>query len=516
MGTPSAPPIIEIGGEEGNVTFDTETEQIAYGVGKPRESAEGLFDQTSQSMQSTECDERINSFMTGEMEGKMPYWQTSSSDRSPCYNTGGQYAWQTMIAYDACIRLCLYAWARGRTEAPEFLRDECLILRSAFGLHKFLLQPRRIQPVAVNSTKIAEQTCPLKAKKVVGKIRVEVKKLRIIPRRKLMSTYSQRSAIYMQMGKEYVQHVSSLVKTGMNSLKIASFPVPTEEKLTCLFQLKSTTENSQVEPGSAICLHPGSGDYHIFFPESEGEALLVEVQDTKKSLQGRATIAISSFNDNPSDRIRWWPLYHEDQECVGKIQLFIGSTITQDETNNIKSGPVVETIAYDLLLEAAMHAQLFHSRNLRLHGSWKWLLIEFADYYGVSDSYTKLRYLSRVMDVALPKKDCLELVNELLVPIMKARSEKSLTVQEKSIFLDCETRIESLLAQVFENYKSLDENSPTGLADLFNPMQESAAPALGEAVKVYTLLHDILSQDAQTMLRNYLQTAAKKRCRNTW
>lgn len=37
-----------------------------------------------------------------------------------------------------------------------------------------------------------------------------------------------------------------------------------------------------------------------------------------------------------SDRIRWWPLYHEDQECVGKIQLFIGSTITQDETNNIK------------------------------------------------------------------------------------------------------------------------------------------------------------------------------------
>ena len=59
--------------------------------------------------------------------------------------------------------------------------------------------------------------------------------------------------------------------------------------------------------------------------------------------------------------------------------------------NIIQSGPVVETIAYDLLLEAAMHAQHFHSRNLRLHGSWKWLLIEFADYYGVSDSYTKLR-----------------------------------------------------------------------------------------------------------------------------
>jgi hypothetical protein len=97
----------------------------------------------------------------------------------------------------------------------------------------------------------------------------------------------------------------------------------------------------------------------------------------------------------------------------------------------------------------------------------------------------------------------------MLYKLSQCTKEMPLTVLivllQKSIFLDCETRIESLLAQVFENYKSLDENSPTGLADLFNPMQESAAPALGEAVKVYTLLHDILSQDAQTMLRNYLQ-----------
>lgn len=100
----------------------------------------------------------------------------------------------------------------------------------------------------------------------------------------------------------------------------------------------------------------------------------------------------------------------------------------------LQSAPVVETLAYDLLLEAAMRAQHFHSRNLRLQGPWKWLLTEFADYYGVSDSYTKLRYLSHVMNVATPTKDCLELVNELLVPIIKARSERSLTRQEVSIF----------------------------------------------------------------------------------
>lgn len=53
----------------------------------------------------------------------------------PCQfnHCSGQYAWQTLIAYDATIRLCLHAWERGCTEAPEFLRDECFILRSAFG-----------------------------------------------------------------------------------------------------------------------------------------------------------------------------------------------------------------------------------------------------------------------------------------------------------------------------------------------------------------------------------------------
>lgn len=65
----------------------------------------------------------------------------------------------------------------------------------------------------------------------------------------------------------------------------------------------------------------------------------------------------------------------------------------------IQSGPVVETLAYNLLLEAAMRAQHFHSRNLRLHGPWKWLLTAFADYYGVSDSYTKLRYFQQIYSI---------------------------------------------------------------------------------------------------------------------
>ncbi|XP_024928474.2 uncharacterized protein LOC107416811 [Ziziphus jujuba] len=515
VGTPSAPPIIDIPSDKRSTEIeDQQYKQEGSTILTENDQwtcpSKGLADRTSGFAEMPELGEKVNKTEHGEIESQVPFSQVNQLDHSSFYNTSGQYAWQTLIAYDACIRLCLQAWERGCTEAPEFLHGECLVLRNAFGLHHYLLQPRGSQPLEGRTIKNAEQICPLKTKKVVGKIRVEVKKLRIIPRRKLKSTYSQLSAIYMQVGAEYLRHV---VKTGLNSLKGASISVTSEEPRLCLFQLKSAIEDNELEPGSAVCLRPGSGDYHVFFPESQGDALLVEVQDTKKSVQGRATIPISSLTDNPTDRIRWWPIYHDDHECIGKIQLSIGSSITSDETNNIKSGPVAETLAYDLLLDAAMRAQNFHSRNLWLDGPWKWLLTEFSDYYGVSDSYTKLRYLSHVMHVATPTKDCLELVNELLVPIIKARSEKCLTRQEKSILLDCETQIESLLANVFENYKSLDEECPTGIRDLFGPIQESAAPALAPAVQVYTLLHDILTLEAQNMLRNYLQTAAKKRCR---
>ncbi|KAF5482667.1 hypothetical protein F2P56_003217 [Juglans regia] len=473
LGTPSAPPIVDMGREEKGfeddvgqklrasdslIETDLPGKGICPNVGDVFNGSEGLTECRVQSSETNELGGREQKIIPDEKETQIPSLQTNLLDPSPHYNTSGQYAWQTLIAYDACIRLCLHAWGRGCTEAPEFLKDECVILRSAFGLHKFLLHPQGVQPKEVRTTKSVEQLCSMNTEKVVGKIRVE-------------------------------------------------------EPFSCLFQLKSAKEDTEGEQGSAICLFPGSGDYHVFFPETQGDALLVEVQDTKNSVQGRTTIPVSSLADNPSDRIRWWPIYHDDQECVGKIQLFVGCTVSNNDTNHIKSGPVVETLAYDLLLEAAMRAQEFHSRNLWLHEPWKWLLTEFADYYGVSNSYTKLRYLSHVMKVATPTKDCLELVSELLVPIIKARSEKTLTRQEKNLLLDCETKIESLLANVFENYKSLDEDSATGLADLFGSIQESAAPALAPAVQVYTLLHDILSLDAQTMLRTYFQTAAKWRCR---
>jgi hypothetical protein len=76
---------------------------------------------------------------------------------------------------------------------------------------------------------------------------------------------------------------------------------------------------------------------------------------------------------------------------------------------------------------------------------------------------------------------------------------------QRSLLLDCEDRINVLLAIVFENYKSLDEHSITGLSELFGPITDCAAPALAPAVQIFSVLHDILSNEAQSILRSYLQ-----------
>ncbi|KAL4581926.1 hypothetical protein LXL04_006460 [Taraxacum kok-saghyz] len=66
--------------------------------------------------------------------------------------------------------------------------------------------------------------------------------------------------------------------------------------------------------------------------ENQGDAILVEVQEEKRSIQGGAIIPVSSLHDNPNDRIKWWPIYYEDNKCIGKVQLSIRITIASDET----------------------------------------------------------------------------------------------------------------------------------------------------------------------------------------
>ncbi|CAO2037558.1 unnamed protein product [Urochloa humidicola] len=508
--TPSAPPIA---GDREEVMFDAIDEKTA--------ETNGDLDRAGLSSVADILEHDVHELPTStnvhEDGVQMPYVENNLLAQIPSFTINVQNAWQSFVAYDACFRLCLNAWARNCMEAPEFLRDECMVLRSAFGIQNFLLHPKHISQVDGKQVYDKDGSCTIKGRKLVKQIEIEVKKIRVVPHRpKLRATSSFRN-LYMQAGSDYVRQISKILKSQVTMLTSTSSTSLPEEMFTCTLELQSSSKGHQRDSISPLYLKPGTGESQLFYLESQGDVILVEVQDNNRVVIGRVKIQVSSITDTQQEEIiRWWPLYLEDQECVGKIQLCMNLSMSSNNNGSkkmLQGGPAVDTIIYDMVLEAALRAQSFSSKMLHINGSWKWLLDEFSDYYGVSDAYRKLRYLSYIMNVGIPTKDCLELIYELFLPVMKAREDRTLTRQERSIMLDCEDRIKSLLAVVFENYKSLDEQSPTGLSDLFGPITDCAAPALAPAVQIFSVLHDILSKEAQDILRSYLQTAAAKRCR---
>ncbi|KAL6997387.1 hypothetical protein U1Q18_007514 [Sarracenia purpurea var. burkii] len=93
--------------------------------------------------------------------------------RLPTFHASAQGPWHAVIAYDACVRLCLHAWAKeGCEEAPMFLDNECALLRNAFGLLQVLLQSEE-ELLAKRSSELATEGTAPKPKKMVGKMKVQ-------------------------------------------------------------------------------------------------------------------------------------------------------------------------------------------------------------------------------------------------------------------------------------------------------------------------------------------------------
>ncbi|CAK9169170.1 unnamed protein product [Ilex paraguariensis] len=518
---------------------------------------------------------------------------SSLTARFPTFHASGLGPWYALISYDACVRLCLHSWAEGCMEAPAFLENECALLRKAFSLQQVLLQPED-ELLRTRSSELVSEGAATKPKKTLGKMKVQVRKVkmgldpptgcsfsslkpprvkleslrfrlshikstlssewealrkvRVAPRIPSNGSFSQQSLAYVHAGTRYVKEMSELLKIGLTTMHNGSSSYEiVQETYSCLLRLKSSSEDD------AVRMQPGSGETHIFLPDSLGDNLIIELQDSKGKYFGRVIAQVADIADDPGDKLRWWSIYHEpehevvgrmqlyinystspddnshlkgdklrwwsiyhepEHEVVGRMQLYINYSTSPDDNSHLKYGSVAETVAYDLVLEAAMKVQRFQQRNLVLNGSWRWLVTEFASYYGISDAYAKLRYLSYVMDVATPTADCLDFVHDLLLPVLlKGDTKRTLSHQENRILGEVCEQIEQTIALVFENYKSLDESSPSGVVDVFRPGTGVAAPALAPALKLYNLLHDILSSEAQLKLCRYFQTAAKKRSR---
>ncbi|KAJ0695329.1 hypothetical protein HanOQP8_Chr10g0348411 [Helianthus annuus] len=247
--------------------------------------------------------------------------------------------WHSVIAYDACVRLCLHAWAKGCMEAPMFLENECALLRSTFDLQQVLLQSEG-ELLAKRSSEVGNKGGAAKPKKMVGKMKVQVRKVRMAldpptgcnfssfkppkvkletvkrhcstvqsklssgwqavrripfsPREPINGSFSQQSLAYMQASTQYIKQVSSLLKTGVSSLRSTSSANEVlQETYSCLLRLKSSAEEDTVR------MQPGSSELHIFLPDSLGDDLIVEVYDSKGNHYGRALVQLATISEDP-------------------------------------------------------------------------------------------------------------------------------------------------------------------------------------------------------------------------
>uniref|UniRef100_A0A0D3EGF9 Uncharacterized protein n=1 Tax=Brassica oleracea var. oleracea TaxID=109376 RepID=A0A0D3EGF9_BRAOL len=470
--------------------------------------------------------------------------------RFPEFHASEQGPWSAMICYEACVRLCLHSLAEDSDiEASYFLKNDCVLLRNAFGLQSFLLQSEE-ELLGDRPSNLVTDTNPQKSKKIVGKIKLQVgkikmesdpqpgygtipslkhevisqqleelnatlysgwkavKRVHVAPQVTPKGSISSKSLEYMRACAHYLKEVSKVLrKEFVTSHGRPSSLEASQEKFSCCMKLKSSIEEDQVKT------QPGSGETFFFLPDSIGDDLIVEVRDSKGKFCGRVLAQLAAIVEEPSEKLKWWAIYHEpEHERIGRIQLHINYLSTLDEKT--KCGLVAETSAYDLVLEVAMKAEQFQSQNLVIKGPWHWMVTQFASLYGISDAYTKLRYLSYVMDVASPTKYCIDLIYDFLCPvIMKENYKATLSHQENRMLAEIDEKVQHILALIFENYKSLDESCFSGIKHVFEPPTGTPAPAITSAIKLYGLLNNLLSQEAQLSLCRYFQAALKKRSR---
>ncbi|KAF3326697.1 cellulose synthase-like protein D2 isoform X1 [Carex littledalei] len=86
------------------------------------------------------------------------------------------------------------------TQVAEFLQDECVVLRNAFGIQKFLLQPKGQHSYVARISYEKEATSNPKGKKVIEKIEVEVKKIGNSPQKSTLRNISSLRSFYTQVG----------------------------------------------------------------------------------------------------------------------------------------------------------------------------------------------------------------------------------------------------------------------------------------------------------------------------
>ncbi|KAK1277239.1 hypothetical protein QJS04_geneDACA019628 [Acorus gramineus] len=119
------------------------------------------------------------------------------------------------------------------------------------------------------------------------------RKVQVMPRVPANSSFSRYSLAYAHAGNEIIKQVYGIFKVGVTNLRNSSSYETVQETYSCLLRLKSSPEED------AVRMQPGSGETHVFFPDSLGDDLIVEVNDSKGKSLGRVLAQVATIMEVP-------------------------------------------------------------------------------------------------------------------------------------------------------------------------------------------------------------------------
>eukprot|EP00899_Mesostigma_viride_P015118 jgi/Mesvir1/23607/Mv18290-RA.1 len=478
-------------------------------------------------------------------------------------------AWPLLLAYESCLRLCLQA--HHAPEADFFLERDCERLRRSFGLDRLLLRA----PAEYGRHEGEADTEP------------PVDLLELVSGNGEFgggaagddsSKEGASGACELQLQVLKARR-STAAATGLKRLFGGTAAPNVPEQLACTVRLSSWPKDR------ALRTAPGSSEPLSLTMSGDGESVVVELTDRDEFI-GRTALSRANIRAlvKTESEHSFKLLASSSGPCTAKIRLGLrlveplaGSgprtpvaeaaappPTAGPTTDKMKDGlgAVSENMAFDILLRVALRSIGFRRRNLHLHGSWLWIVQTFKQSYSISDTYYQLRYLNHVTapGVATPTCDCLELVLAHLMPLLDQRHAGALNNKERLLLESLIKKVDSLLVLIFESYKLLSEEAPSGLLDDAAALRQQhqqqqprngggsengnraagissgtggtcsgpgdvtkplpggrggddgcAAPVLPLAVRAYSLLHDILNPDVQRSLQAHFKRAARKR-----
>ncbi|KAK9806759.1 hypothetical protein WJX72_001747 [[Myrmecia] bisecta] len=448
-------------------------------------------------------------------------------------------AWAKFLAYEGCLQVCLAAHMEQVADAEIYLQDGCSALRTAFGFENLLLKPAVAGGPPAGATIIWDDAdvpplptvefTPATTRQTVIKV---------------TATKLASSELYRPMAS-----------------RIGMFGKHQEQQYICLH-----ADTHEGDNGSWIMVGPhgegANGDVvDLGAADQEGD-LIVEVHNYD-GVVAQGSVCIDDlwkvagehnsldFCELPRRRTllqrlccrpvpleddvygkQWVQVYDAHGNRYGHVLLATWMStsdhtvmahtstveppplLTDGFTHNAKGyQQITSWQVYDITLDAALRAQDCGPRRLAVTGEWKWLLAEFANVYGIRDSYAVLAHLRWMVkpENATVTAQCLELMGAELGPLKTGEAEGGLLPQELAILSRIEIATEALLAECFENYYSLSEAAPSGILDGGMAAPESPAPALLPAVELCNILRDVLKPKDSVWMTERFRIAACRR-----